>query len=117
MASGHVNRIQRPNTWLHRPILQNVRKLLPIRSRPHMAPNGPPAMSDLSPLLGKERKWCFGAVRSPFDPFQTWSLLQRSSCRPNSECMMFWQRTVYYSAFQPVGLTVIFRLYQFFFEG
>jgi hypothetical protein len=28
MASGHVNRIQRPNTWLHRPILQNVKKAL-----------------------------------------------------------------------------------------
>jgi len=26
MASGHVNRIQRPNTWLHRPMLQNVKK-------------------------------------------------------------------------------------------
>ena len=24
MASGHVNRIYRPNTWLHRPMLQNV---------------------------------------------------------------------------------------------
>jgi hypothetical protein len=23
MASGHVNRIKRPNTWLHRPMLQN----------------------------------------------------------------------------------------------
>ena len=22
MASGHVNRINRPNTWLHRPMLQ-----------------------------------------------------------------------------------------------
>jgi len=22
MASGHVNRINRPNTWLHRPALQ-----------------------------------------------------------------------------------------------
>jgi hypothetical protein len=28
MASGHVNRIQRPNTWLHRPMLQNVKKAL-----------------------------------------------------------------------------------------
>jgi len=36
MASGHVNRIQRPNTWLHRPMLQNMKKLLPTRSRPHM---------------------------------------------------------------------------------
>jgi len=28
MASGHVNRIQRPNTWLHRPMLQNMKKAL-----------------------------------------------------------------------------------------
>jgi len=28
MASGHVNRIRRPNTWLHRPMLQNVKKAL-----------------------------------------------------------------------------------------
>jgi hypothetical protein len=28
MASGHVNRTYRPNTWLHRPILQNVKKPL-----------------------------------------------------------------------------------------
>jgi hypothetical protein len=29
MASGHVNRIYRPNTWLHRPmLLQNVQKAL-----------------------------------------------------------------------------------------
>ena len=28
MASGHVNRIERPNTWLHRPMLQNVKKAL-----------------------------------------------------------------------------------------
>jgi hypothetical protein len=28
MASGHVNRIQRPDTWLHRPMLQNVKKVL-----------------------------------------------------------------------------------------
>jgi hypothetical protein len=28
MASGPVNRIKRPNTWLHRPMLQNVKKAL-----------------------------------------------------------------------------------------
>jgi hypothetical protein len=28
MASGHVNRVNRPNTWLHRPMLQNVKKVL-----------------------------------------------------------------------------------------
>jgi hypothetical protein len=36
MASGHVNRVKRPNTWLHRPMLQNVKKLLLTRSRPHI---------------------------------------------------------------------------------
>jgi hypothetical protein len=28
MASGHVNRSKRPNTWLHRPMLQDVKKAL-----------------------------------------------------------------------------------------
>jgi hypothetical protein len=28
MASGHVNRNRRPNTWLHPPMLQNVKKAL-----------------------------------------------------------------------------------------
>ena len=28
MASGHVNRTYRPNTWQHRPSLQNVKKAL-----------------------------------------------------------------------------------------
>src|SRR5258707_5495504 len=28
MASGHVNRIKRPDTWLHRPMLQDVKKVL-----------------------------------------------------------------------------------------
>ena len=37
MASGHANRINRPNTWLLRPGLRRARKSLPTRSRPHMA--------------------------------------------------------------------------------
>ena len=28
MASGHMNRVKRPDTWLHRPMLQNVKKVL-----------------------------------------------------------------------------------------
>jgi hypothetical protein len=40
MASGHVNRVKRPNTWLHRPMLQNVKKSLLTRSRPHMTHSG-----------------------------------------------------------------------------
>jgi hypothetical protein len=43
MASGHVNRVKRPNTWLHRPTLQNVKKVLanpePHASRPHRPEN------------------------------------------------------------------------------
>src|SRR5258706_5380287 len=49
MASGHVNRIYRPKTWLHRPMLQNVKKTLAnsepsstraasiLSSRPHIS--------------------------------------------------------------------------------
>ena len=32
MASGRVNRTKRPNTWLHRPMLQTSRKLLLTRA-------------------------------------------------------------------------------------
>jgi hypothetical protein len=28
VASGHTNRVKRPDTWLHRPMLQNVKKTL-----------------------------------------------------------------------------------------
>jgi hypothetical protein len=28
MASGLMNRVKRPDTWLHRPMLQNVKKVL-----------------------------------------------------------------------------------------
>jgi len=45
MASGRVNRTKRPNTWLHRPMLQTWRKLLLTRSRPHMARSWPSAMT------------------------------------------------------------------------
>jgi hypothetical protein len=43
MASGHMNRVKRPDTWLHRPMLRNVKKVLanpepsthdPIRTLP-----------------------------------------------------------------------------------
>jgi hypothetical protein len=38
MASGHVNRIRRPDTWLHRPMLQNVKKAL---ANPEPSTHGP----------------------------------------------------------------------------
>jgi hypothetical protein len=40
MASGHMNRVKRPDTWLHRPMLQNVKKVLanpePSTHDPHV---------------------------------------------------------------------------------
>jgi len=58
MASGHVNRIKRPNTWLHRPMLQTVKKLLPTRSRPHMARNSHCGAAAACPLSEVKRKTC-----------------------------------------------------------
>jgi hypothetical protein len=43
MASGHVNRVNRPNTWPHRPSCKREKKPLPMGSRPHMALFGPAA--------------------------------------------------------------------------
>ncbi len=53
MASGHVNRTKRPNTWLHRPSL-HVRKSLPTRSRPHMALRVTPRIAVRESLLGAQ---------------------------------------------------------------
>jgi hypothetical protein len=38
MASGHVNRANRPNTWLLRPMLQTVKKAL---ANPEPSTHGP----------------------------------------------------------------------------
>jgi hypothetical protein len=40
MASGHMNRVKRPDTWLHRPMLQNVTKAL---ANPEPSTHGPTA--------------------------------------------------------------------------
>ena len=55
MASGHVNRANRPNTWLHRPTLQ-VKILL---ANPEPSTHGPwakrartPSMSTLKRFSG-----------------------------------------------------------------
>ena len=39
-AGSVVNRANRPNTWLRRPMLLRRKKSLPTRSRPHMALSG-----------------------------------------------------------------------------
>jgi hypothetical protein len=49
MASGYVNRVKRPNTWLHRPMLQNVKKAL---ANPEPSTHDPYRKSPLDePLL------------------------------------------------------------------
>ena len=47
MASGHVNRVKRPNTWLHRPRLQNVKKVL---ANPEPSTHDPRRTSNQHPL-------------------------------------------------------------------
>jgi len=42
MASGQVNRIKRPDTWLHRPMLRNVKKVL---ANPEPSTHDPTATS------------------------------------------------------------------------
>src|SRR5258708_5763572 len=46
MASGHVNRIYRPNTWLHRPMLQNVKTAL-ANSEPSTDGDGSISVAEL----------------------------------------------------------------------
>jgi hypothetical protein len=57
MASGHVNRTYRPNTWLHRPMLQNVKKVL-ANSEPSTHGNSPsrPFLASLCPAYQRERR-------------------------------------------------------------
>jgi hypothetical protein len=47
MASGHMNRVKRPDTWLHRPTLRNVKKVL---ANPEPSTHDPG--TDLALLLG-----------------------------------------------------------------
>jgi hypothetical protein len=68
MASGHVNRTNRPNTWLLRPSPADVKKSL---ANPEPSTHGPTRPSDLlvaCPIAGVKlpsRRW--GAT-APFDP-------------------------------------------------
>jgi hypothetical protein len=50
MASGHVNRTKRPNTWLHRPMLQNVKKAL---AKPEPSHSCPRTCATARPQLAK----------------------------------------------------------------
>ena len=48
MASGHMNRVKRPDTWLHRPMLQNVKKIL---ANPEPSTHDPKAKWRVTRLL------------------------------------------------------------------
>src|SRR5262249_9678397 len=62
MASGHVNRTNRPNTWLHRPPAARVKKVL---ANPEPSTHGPTrtegSASIISSSLGISRT-CRGRV-------------------------------------------------------
>src|SRR4029450_6583956 len=68
MASGHVNRVNRPNTWLHRPMLQTFKKVL--------------ANSEPSTHGGK-RTWPFALSRSAFAPKRTADITRPSTTFAN----------------------------------
>jgi hypothetical protein len=51
MASGHMNRVKRPDTWLHRPMLQNVKKAL---ANPEPSTHDP---TETSSLIASESNW------------------------------------------------------------
>ena len=75
MASGHVNRIKRPNTWLHRPMLQNVKKAL---ANPEPSTHGTKRRlrgARPCPELGVEPTCRLNARTSHFDPERTLRLL------------------------------------------
>src|ERR1039457_7286239 len=59
MASGHVNRIRRPTTWLHRPMLKNVKKAL-ANSEPSTHGTG-----CVKTCTGKECAELFSLLASP----------------------------------------------------
>src|SRR5258708_39387955 len=66
MASGHVNRIKRPDTWLHRPMLQNVKKVL---ANPEPSTHGTKrtyrVRSVISAFRGKAENICSQQVFPP----------------------------------------------------
>ena len=70
MASGHMNRVKRPDTWLHRPMLQNVKKVL---ANPEPSTHGTnrttgPMSELVSAYRGQSGSRSFGVVRAAFDP-------------------------------------------------
>jgi hypothetical protein len=57
MASGHVNRTQRPNTWLHRPQACDVKILLANSEPSTHGPSRQFPRLTLSVAIGAKRTW------------------------------------------------------------
>jgi hypothetical protein len=63
MASGHMNRVKRPDTWLHRPMLQNVKKVL---ANPEPSTHDPTQTSNLFASVAgcKPSQWSYAVFNS-----------------------------------------------------
>src|ERR1700720_3534755 len=59
MASGHMNRVKRPDTWLHRPMLQNVKKVL---ANPEPSTQDPKRASGGNDFASETRGVCRSSV-------------------------------------------------------
>ena len=80
MASGHVNRTKRPNTWLHRPTLQNVKKAL---ANPEPSTHGTFETCSLAlrrPLTGKDWKLSTEGQADAIDPLRNSYSPKRETC-------------------------------------
>jgi hypothetical protein len=74
MASGHVNRVNRPNTWLHRPMLQTFKKVLANSEPSTHGGKADMAFCGISlsrSLLVVKRTWPAAVHMSAYDPKQT----------------------------------------------
>jgi hypothetical protein len=72
MASGHMNRVKRPDTWLHRPMLRNVKKVL---ANPEPSTHDPKRSSATTPAsracisasysVQRQNRWSMQQLDSP----------------------------------------------------
>ena len=68
MASGHVNRANRPNTWLHRPDLQREKVLANSEPSTHGTFEIQSARPNPERNAGDQRKSCDNRVRRSVQP-------------------------------------------------
>src|SRR5499433_1472746 len=77
MANGHVNRTNRPNTWLHRPACKREEKPCQLGAVHTWHKVDIPTQS-VNCLLSRAKRTCTVAWLGP-----PWSLLTRSGHRPD----------------------------------